>query len=138
QHPDRGRLARAVRPEHPEHRTHRYFQVDVVDRDRVAVHLARPPRARAQRRSGRGLSGRARPSCSSESHFTCPSASTSTCSGTAPIATRPSSVTIAVATLVLKTYPFRFGYETCLPNCLSRAVMSMFLPRPLPLPLPPI
>ena len=95
QHPDQRGLAGAVGPQHAQHRTDRHLEIDPVDRDRRAEHLAQTPHPR----SGHGRRSHGRRGGHRDS------VSDSTCSGTAPTATRPSSVMMAVATAVLISRP---------------------------------
>ena len=114
QHPDQRRLARAVGPEHAEHGARRDVEVDARDGDRAAEDLAQPEGARRETIGERGGAGRGRRHRGGGRHLA--RASVSTCSGTAPAATRPSSVMIAVATAVVISRPLPHGPLTGVPS----------------------
>ena len=120
QHPDQRGLAGAVRTEHADDRARGELQVDPVDGHHAPEGLAQAPRPGGGCGPAVGsgtLGGRHEaegPRCRGHR----PSASESTCSGTAPAAMRPSLVTIAVATAVVISRPWPQGPLTGVPRAL--------------------
>src|SRR5690606_1064116 len=124
EHPDEGGLAGAVGAEHPEHGTGRDLEVDAVHGDGAAELLAqpeRPCRDRSPYGSGARRSER-RVHRWHRGHLV--SASLRTCSGTAPAAMRPSSVTITLATALVISRPLPHGPVTGLPSSASSGTPS--------------